>query len=62
MTKTAQSLSLTTGWVPNNALNPGNAEELDSVKEEDGAPDTMDAKVPHSQTKLQASPSTTEME
>ena len=55
MTKTAQSLSLTTGKVPNNALNHGNAEEQDSVKEEDGALDMMVAKEPHSQTKPQDS-------
>ena len=55
MTKTAPSLSPTTGRVPNNALNPGNAEVPDSAREEDGAPDMTDVREPHSQTKLQVS-------
>ena len=53
MTKTAQSLNQTTGKVPNNALNHGNAEVPDSAKEEDGAQVMMDAKVLHSQIKHQ---------
>merc|ERR1712228_196275 len=59
-TKTAPSLNPTTGRVPNNAPNPGNAEVPDSVKEVDGAQDMMDVKEPHSQTKLQDSSQTTE--
>ena len=60
MTKTAQSPSLTTGKEPNNALNHGNAEEQDSVKEEDGALVMMVVREPHFQTKLQDSHQTTE--
>merc|ERR1712060_697237 len=52
-TKTAQSPNLTTGRVPNNAPNLGNAEVQDSAREEDGAPDMTDVREPHSQTKLQ---------
>jgi hypothetical protein len=58
--KTAPSLSLTTGMVPNNALNHGNAEELECAREADGAQDLMDAKDPHSQLKPQAFPILTE--
>merc|ERR1719238_2243980 len=54
-TKTAQSPNLTTGRVPNNAPNPGNAEVQDSAREEDGAPAMMDVREPHSQIKLQVS-------
>jgi hypothetical protein len=61
MTKIALSLSLTTGKVPNNALNPGNAEEPDFAKEEDGALVMMVVKELHSQTKLQDSHQTTEL-
>ena len=53
MIKTAQSPSLTTGKEPNNALNHGNAEVQDSVKEEDGVLDMTVVKEPHFQTKLQ---------
>merc|ERR1719263_402028 len=53
-TKTAQSPNQTTGRAPNNAPNPGNAEVPDSAREADGAPDMMDVREPHSQTKLQA--------
>jgi hypothetical protein len=60
MTKTAQSLSPTTGKEPNNALNHGNAEEPDSVKEEDGAQVMMVVKEPHFQTKPQDSHHTTD--
>ena len=59
-TKTAQSPNQTTGRVPNNAPNPGNAEVPDSAKEEDGAQDMMDVKEPHSQIKLQVSSQTIE--
>merc|ERR1712070_496061 len=59
-TKTAQSLSQTTGRVPNNAPNPGNAEVPDSAREVDGAPDMTDVREPHSQTKLQVSSQTAE--
>merc|ERR1719164_118651 len=45
-----------TGRVPNNAPNPGNAEVPDSAREEDGAPDTTAAREPHSQIKPQVSP------
>ena len=55
-TKTAVSLSPTTGRVPNNATNPGNAEVPDSAREEDGAPDMTDVREPHSQIKPQVSP------
>merc|ERR1712228_1089400 len=55
-TKTAPSLNPTTGRVPNNAPNLGNAEVPDSAKEVDGAQDMMDVKEPHSQTKLQDLP------
>merc|ERR1712224_208348 len=54
--KTAPSLSPTTGRVPNNAPNPGNAEVPDSAREEDGAPDMTDVREPHSQIKPQVSP------
>merc|ERR1711959_274250 len=59
-TKTAQSPNQTTGRVPNNAPNPGNAEVLDSAKEVDGAQAMMDVREPHSQIKLQASSQTAE--
>ena len=52
-TKTAVSLSPTTGRVPNNAPNHGNAEVPDSAREADGAQDMTDVREPHSQTKLQ---------
>merc|ERR1712167_314716 len=58
--KTAPLPNLTTGRVPNNALNHGNAEVPDSAKEEDGAPDMTVAKELHFQTKLQVSPLTIE--
>ena len=60
MTKTAVSLSPTTGRVPNNALSPGNAEEPDSAREEDGAPVSTDVRDPHSQPRPQVSPTPTE--
>jgi hypothetical protein len=53
MTKTAQSVNPTTGRVPNNALNHGNAEVPDSVKEADGAQDMTDVRELHFQTKPQ---------
>merc|ERR1712010_335887 len=59
-TKTAQSPNPTTGRVPNNAPNLGNAEVPDFAKEVDGAQDMMDVREPHSQTKLQDSSQTTE--
>merc|ERR1712167_506257 len=59
-TKTAVSLSPTTGSVPNSALNPGSAEVPDSAREADGAPDTTDVREPHSQTRPQDSPRITE--
>ena len=49
----APSPSQTTGRVPNNALNPGNAEAPVCAKEEDGAPDSMDVRDLHFQPKLQ---------
>ena len=52
-TKIAHLLNQITGKVPNNALNHGNAEEPECAREEDGAPDTMAAKEPHSQIKHQ---------
>merc|ERR1719329_687715 len=61
MITTAPLPSPTTGRVPNNALSPGNAEAPECAKEEDGAPDSMDAKDPHSQPKLQVSPTPTEL-
>merc|ERR1711934_719113 len=60
-TKTAQSPNPTTGRVPNNAPNPGNAEVPDSAREEDGAPDMMDVREPHSQIKLQVFSQTAEL-
>merc|ERR1712167_55182 len=59
-TKTAPSQNPTTGRVPNNAPNHGNAEVPDSVKEVDGAQDMTDVKEPHSQIKPQVSSQTTE--
>merc|ERR1711939_634100 len=59
-TKTAQSPNLTTGRVPNNAPNPGNAEVPDSAREADGAPAMMGVREPHSQIKLQVSFQTAE--
>merc|ERR1712196_372853 len=60
MTKTAVSLSPTTGRVPNSALNPGSAEVPDFAREADGALDTTDVREPHSQTRPQDSPRITE--
>jgi len=60
MTTTAPLPNLTTGRVPNNALNPGNAEAQECAKEVDGAPVSMDARDPHSQLRLQAFPAPTE--
>merc|ERR1712151_18256 len=59
-TKTAVSLSPTTGRVPSSALNPGSAEVPDSAREADGALDTTDVRELHSQTRLQDSPRITE--
>ena len=61
-TKTALSLNQTTGRVPNNAPNLGNAEVPDSAREEDGAPDMTDVREPHSQIKLQVSFQTAEQQ
>ena len=61
MTMTAPLPSPTTGRVPNNAPNPGNAEVPDSAREEDGAPDMTDVREPHSQTKLQDFSQTAEL-
>ena len=58
MTKIALSPSPITGRVLNNAPNPGNAEVPDFAKEVDGAPDMMDVRELHFQTKLQDSPPT----
>merc|ERR1712139_320290 len=60
-TKTAQSPNQTTGRVPNNAPNPGNAEVPDSAREEDGAPDMTAVRELHSQTKLQDFSQTAEL-
>merc|ERR1712086_474877 len=60
LTKTAPSLSPTTGRVPNNAPNPGNAEVPDSAREADGAPVMTAVREPHSQIKLQVSSQTTD--
>merc|ERR1712084_77479 len=57
----AQLPNQTTGRVPNNALNPGNAEAPECAKEEDGAPVSMDVRDLHFQLKLQASPTPTEL-
>ena len=59
-TKTAPSLSQTTGRVPNNAPNPGSAEAPDCAREEDGALDSTDVREVHFQPKLQVSPTPTE--
>jgi len=56
--KIAPFLSPITGRVPNNAPNHGNAEAPECAKEVDGAPDMMDVRELHFQTKLQASPLT----
>merc|ERR1719152_260009 len=53
-------LSPTTGRVPSSALNPGSAEVPDFAREVDGALDTTDVREPHSQTRPQDSPQTTE--
>merc|ERR1711862_1018820 len=45
-TKTAVSLSPTTGRVPSSALNPGSAEVPDFAREVDGALDTTDVREP----------------
>merc|ERR1711934_764436 len=60
-TKTAQSPNQTTGRVPNNAPNPGNAEVPDSAREEDGAPEMTDVRELHSQIKLQDFSQTAEL-
>ena len=59
-TRTALSLNLITGRVPNSALNPGSAEEPDSAREEDGAPDMTDVREPLFPTRLPDSPPITE--
>merc|ERR1711959_134178 len=59
-TKTAVSLSPTTGRVPSSALNPGSAEVPDFASAVDGALDTTDVREPHSQTRPQDSPRITE--
>merc|ERR1711990_392067 len=59
-TMTAPLLSPTTGRVPNNALNPGNAGAPECAREADGAPVSMVVRDPHSQPKLQAFPTLTE--
>merc|ERR1712151_1372274 len=59
-TTTAPLPSPTTGRVPNNALSPGSAEVPDFAREEDGAPVSTDARDPHSQPRLQVSPTPTE--
>merc|ERR1712032_1061632 len=60
MTTTAPSPSPTTGRVPNSALSPGSAEAPECAREEDGAPVSTDARDPHSQLRLQVSPTPTE--
>jgi len=60
-TKTAQSPNQTTGRVPNNAPNHGNAEVPDSAREVDGAQDMTDVRELHSQIKLQDSSQTAEL-
>ena len=59
-TKTAVSLSPTTGRVPNSALNHGSAEVPDSVKEVDGAQDMTVVKELPFPIKLQALPPITD--
>merc|ERR1712032_18013 len=59
-TKTAVSLSPTTGRVPSSAPNPGSAEVPDFAREVDGALDTTDVREPRSQTRPQDSPQITE--
>merc|ERR1711862_96897 len=59
-TKTAVSLSPTTGRVPSSALNPGSVEVPDFASAVDGALDTTDVREPHSQTRPQDSPRITE--
>merc|ERR1712124_168386 len=55
-TTTAPSPSPTTGRVLSNALSPGSAEAPECAREEDGAPVSTDARDPHSQLRLQVSP------
>ena len=59
-TKTAPSLSPTHGREPSSALSHGSAEVPDSVRDPDGAQDTMDVKELPCPTKLQDLPQTTE--
>merc|ERR1711881_563052 len=60
MIMTAPLPNPTTGRELNNALSHGSAEVLDSVREADGAPVSMDVRDPHSQPKLRVSPPPTE--
>merc|ERR1711934_1317983 len=60
MTTTAPSPNPTTGRVPNSVLSPGSAEAPECAREEDGAPDSTDARDPHSQPRPQVSPTPTE--
>merc|ERR1711981_376086 len=60
MITTAPLLNPTTGRVPNNAPNPGNAEAPECAREADGAQVSMDARDLHSQPKLQDFPTPTE--
>jgi hypothetical protein len=53
MVTIADSLSLITGMVLNNAECHGSAEELECVKEVDSALDMMDVRYLHFQCKLQ---------
>merc|ERR1719231_395470 len=62
MTMTAPLPNPTTGRVPNNAPNPGNAEAPECAKEADGAPVSMDVRDPHFQLKLQVFQTPTELE
>merc|ERR1712014_389073 len=55
------SIAESDNWkVPNSALSPGSAEAPECAREEDGAPVSMDARDPHSQLRLQVSPTPTE--
>merc|ERR1711907_738851 len=62
MTMTAPLPNQTTGRVPNNAPNPGNAEVPECAREEEGAPVSTDVRDPHSQLKPQVSQTPTELE
>ena len=62
MIMTAQLPNQTTGKVPNNVLNHGNAEVPECAREADGAQDSMDVKDLHFQPRLQVFHTPTEQD